>query len=355
MPIDPSEAAQAVAAKLSAVEQAAQQRTASTATAQLQRTNTARYVRPCSAAFDDVVASLTEGDDRIRLGLFDIDVCTRGFGPKELILVTGFAHSAKTQLALTLIVNNLGKRIVFFSMDDPAEMVLLKLACMLRGESAEDVERRLRAGDAQLERELRSIATDQLRNLLVVDASLSLHGITEGVAEATAYWGGLAPECVILDFLGSMQGVANTDSDNGIKAKVAALKAWVKDKVYPTIVLHQNTRGRGAPGEPITMLSGAYGGEQEATMVLGVRRQRDWEDLSDHERRRHAHLVTLHVAKNKRPPGRVTSHKGVDLFIEPLTGLIRPIREDDVLDPHGVVSSASQAVRHADYLEREAA
>lgn len=312
-----------------------------------------RYVESCETAYDDLADALSGDDHRVRLGLGQIDILTRGFGPKELILLLGFAHAGKTQLVNTTILNNLDRRILFFSMDDPREMILLKLACMSRGESAEVVERRLRDGDDTLKRELRSFATTQLENLLIVDQSLGLAAMSAAVDEATVYWGA-APELVILDFLGSMRGNGQSDDeDGGIKAKIDSLKAWVKDKPFPTICLHQNTRGRGAPGEPITMLSGAYGGEQEATMVLGIRRKRDWRDLDEWQRREHDKTVTVHLVKNKRPPGRKTPDSGLDFYMDPDTGLIRTLRDSDLIREQMTITTPEQAVRAVEELRAD--
>jgi replicative DNA helicase len=292
-----------------------------------QRSESFRYVKPFSDAYDGVVHSIRAADGRFTLGLAEIDTLTRGFGPKELVMILGFSHAGKTQLVNTAILNNRDKRILFLSMDDPTEMILVKLACMDMGVSADRLERQIRQGDESALRALRVAATDSFRNLVVVDESLSLSGVQSAVEEVTSYWGA-PPDACIIDYLGSMQSEVNDDYD-GVKSKAAALKRWEKEQPFPTIVLHQNTRGRGAPGEPITMLSGAYGGEQEATVLMGIRRKRDWTDLEQWERDQHANSVTLHVVKNKRPPSKVTPYEGVDFYMNPDTGLIRRMHDDD--------------------------
>ena len=122
---------------------------------------------------------------------------------------------------------------------------------------------------------------------------------------------------------------ADNDEPEGVKARATALKRWQKDQPFPTIVLHQNTRGRGAPGEPITMMSGAYGGEDTATVLLGVRRKRDWAELEQWERETHKNTITIHVVKNKRPPAKITPTDGIDFYMDPHTGLIRRMNDDD--------------------------
>jgi hypothetical protein len=142
------------------------------------------------------------------------------------------------------------------------------------------------------------------------------------------------------------------DASANVKAKSQSLKRWVKDQCAPVIAVHQATRSKGAPGEPITMLSMAYGGEQEATMVIGVRRKRDDQKLDSWERQCEQDTITLHLAKNKRPPARVTAPDGLDMYMDPNTGLIRPLREGDrqgqtSITTSEVGNSAADALRIA--------
>lgn len=311
-----------------------------------------RYVKPFHSTYDSIVGALENPEARIMVGLPAIDVLTRGFGPKELIMVSGFAHSGKTQLINTMITHNLDKRILFFSMDDPAEMILLKLACMTTGFNADILERRIRQGDEEAKVALKTAAIDTFQNLIVVDESLGLSAMTSAVTEATAYWGA-PPDCIVIDYLELMQGNAfSDDASANVKSKSQALKRWVKDQDCPVIVVHQATRSKGAPGQAITMMSMAYGGEQEATMVIGVRRKRDDQSLDSWDRQCEQDTVTLHLAKNKRPPARVTPAEGVDFFMDPETGLIRTIKDSDrrgqqPLDTNIVANTAADALRIA--------
>ena len=311
-----------------------------------------KYVRPFHSTYNSILEALENPDSRIMLGLPAIDVLTRGFGPKELIMVSGFAHSGKTQLINTMINQNLDKRILFFSMDDPAEMILLKLCCMSSGFNAEILESRIRGGNEEAKVVLKTAAVDTFQNLIVVDESLGLGAMTQAVKEATEYWGA-PPECIIVDYLELMQGNSfSDDASANVKAKSQSLKRWVKDQACPVVVCHQATRSKGAPGEPITMLSMAYGGEQEATMVIGVRRKRDDQKLDSWERQCEQDTITLHLAKNKRPPARVTAPDGLDFAMDPNTGLIRPLREGDrqgqtAITTSEVGNSAADALRIA--------
>lgn len=283
-----------------------------------------RFIRPLAESADGALEALENSDERFRLGLPEIDVLTRGFGAKELVMFTGFSHAGKTQLVNTAILNNAHKRVLFFSMDDPAEMIVLKLACMEAGIGAEDLERRVRAGDEEAKLILRQAASRKFQNLFVVDECLSIAQMDEAIDEAVKLWGD-SPDCVIIDYLGSIVGSSSEDAAEDVRAKAKALKRWVKRNSFPTIVLHQQSRGRGGPGKPVTITSGTMGGEEVATILIGVRRKRDDEDLDEHERRAHANTITLHVVKNKRPPARITPPKGHDFRIDPTTGVIKSL------------------------------
>jgi hypothetical protein len=89
-------------------------------------------------------------------------------------------------------------------------------------------------------------------------------------------------------------------------------------------VIHQNTRGGGGPGEPVTMTSGRQGGEDAATTIIGARRKRDWRDMEDHERNAHQNTISISIVKNKR-----TSWVGeFDFYMNPLNGMILPRNMD---------------------------
>lgn len=323
---------------------AAEDRVEAVAVEQRDRAAIYKYVRPLSDSYVNVLDAIENTERRFMLGLHDIDIRTRGFGPKELVLVTGFSHAGKTQLVNTTILNNKDRRILFFSMDDPAEMILIKLVCMHEGVDAESLERSIAAGDERSKLILKQAATQVFDKLVIVDESLGLAAMDRAIREATEYWGGFGPEIVIIDYLGSMQSDGADDGDGGIKRKAQALKQWVKDKDFPTMVLHQNTRSNGGPGKPVTLTSGGFGGEAEATFVLGVRRKRDDLDLDEFLRQREENTVTLHLVKNKRPPGKKTGPDGIDFYMNPDTGLIRQLRDSDRPAPTQGLTSAKDAL-----------
>lgn len=285
-----------------------------------------RFIKSLSDIGESLVDALRV-EDGITLGLTAIDVLTRGFRPQDLIIITGFAHSGKTQMVNTMLLENPDKRVLFFSLDDPSEMILAKLVAMHSGVGSERIEQRVRAGDKHTVEMIMDVAKSTFPNLFVVDEVIGIPSMLAAVEEATKIWGA-APHAVVIDYVEMMPGGgANEDHGANVKQKINALKGWAKQAPYPVIALHQGTRSNAKPGEPITLLSLGFSGEQQATVVMGVRRKKDDADAEEYERRQHEHTITVHVVKNKRPGGRCTRYDGVDYKMDPLTGVIGEIRD----------------------------
>lgn len=275
-----------------------------------------RYVKPLSDAADSLITYLQNVDGRFLLGLREIDLMTRGFGPGELVYLLGYTHSGKTQVALTGVLHNRDKRILLFTADEPAELVLTKLLCMTTRSNAERMEERVKAGDQTATDKIRRLAREDLKNLIVVDQWMSRGQMSDAVKEAEDWWG--APvDAVFMDYLELFARAEGLD----VEAASQQLKGWAMAHAFPTICIHQGSRGHSGGGQELKMNSGKYGGEQEAIIQIGVRRQRDNEDLDDFERQRHENTVSVSILKNKRPP----SKRGeCDYYLCPESGLILP-------------------------------
>lgn len=276
-----------------------------------------RYVRPFGASADALVDYLQNPEGRFMLGLREIDVMTRGFGRGELCYVTGFAHSGKTQLFLTGLVNNRHRPIVLFTLDEPSELVLAKLVSLVKGWNFEWVEERVKANDRDVIRELKDVAATDFANLIVVDESLSLAQMSDAMKEAEDYLGRKV-DAVGIDYLDLLRDGEDTEG------KSQAVKRWTKDHDVATICVHQGGKGESSKGQPITLATMRFGGHAEAIFVLGVRRKRDDESLDGYERAQHKDTVSISVVKNKRPPSKKGEH---DFLLDPDSGIIRPIPE----------------------------
>jgi len=281
-----------------------------------------RYVNPFSDAGERLMEWLVNDDNRFMLGLPQVDAMVRGIGRGELCYVIGRPHSGKTQVVLAAIKNNPDKRVVFFTPDENDVLLLTKLIAMTRGINIIDLERKLKARDEAAMRMVREVASETYRNLVVVDRPLTFQQMTDAMKEAREMLGGEI-DMVAGDFLELFPGSGDYE---GVVQLSQGFKAWLKHENVAGMILHQNSRSGGDRGKAAGMDGMRYGGESEAIYVLEVYRKRDQFDvtkateLDEYERVRD--LVTVNVAKNKRPPSQVGE---CDFRMDPSTGNIMPL------------------------------
>jgi len=292
-----------------------------------------RFIRPLTAAATELIDYLQNPEGRFLLGLKEIDMMTRGFGAGELVYMLGHAHSGKTQIVLNAINNNRNKRVLYFTPDEPAALVLTKLVALSSGVDAETLERKVKEKDERTVTLVQETASRTFKNLFVVDSGLTIDEMTIAYQEATAAWGGQEPDLIVVDFL----ELIPSEDDEGVYRKSQDLKRFAKKAACPVICLHQASRGSGGRGKPMGMFSGRYGGETDAIFVLGVYRRRDDADLDQFDRDKASDLISVQVIKNKRPPSQTGEH---EYFMESKTGLVREIRDGDF----GTYRTASAAV-----------
>lgn len=279
-----------------------------------------------SGAVDGLVEALQNPDGRFMWGIRDIDMLMRGVGPGELCLLTGMAHSGKTQLLMQAICNQPRGRFILFTLDEVTELVLLKLAAVMRGLDPEQVEKRVAEGDTEMIATLRDVASNDFPNLVVIDDSVDYDDMRRALMECEEFWGGPA-HGVFMDYVELIGG--NGDHD-GVVWKLQEAKRFAKDTKRPCVFIHQGKRGDGSRGQAHGMSGMRYGGENEATFVVEVFRRSQDEKMDAFEREAHENTVTINVCKNKRPP----SKTGImDLFMHPFSGAIRPLSEGEGVHP----------------------
>jgi replicative DNA helicase len=280
---------------------------------------------------DDLVGFIRNPAERWYLGFPEIDLATRGIGKGEVLLVVGRSHTGKSQVLLNGIVTNLindpSAHVVIFAMDEPRELVVMKLFCLLQGKSSTEVEEAIKAGDKKTLTELKEAASNELSRVAVVDDSISLEAMTEVMDEARQWWG-CDPSFCMMDYLELLPG---GDADaTGVTSKAQAVKRWAKTQRVPIGLVHQAGRGAGQPGRAAGIHAGRYGGEQEAIFVVEVYRKRDRPDLSDWEKTYHANSVNLNLCKNKRTARLLDQI----YYLDPECGHVHPYWEE-LVPGHG--------------------
>ena len=277
-----------------------------------------QYFTPLVHAADEFVHWAQNPSERVYLGFDEIDRQMRGIAPSEMCLINGYSHSGKTLFLLQILNANRDKPVVYFCPDEPRQLTLIKLACIRHGINAQILEQNVAEGDSDAIALLRQTAIEDFPNLAVFDQTVSVADMERSLGEVREMWG--QPSLLVFDYLELLQG-----GGEDVPSKANTLKAFGKRHNVPLLVLHQSSRSSGADGRKQTISSGAYGGEQQATHVIGVRRKRfeiesqirDIEERLDkssnterllerldslrYELRIHGNTLTVNLVKCKRP------------------------------------------------------
>lgn len=312
----------------------------------LSETRSPGYYKPLEEAADEFVRWAQSPHERIYTGFTDLDREMRGIAPGEMAMLIGYSHSGKTLTMLEMLKANRNKNVIYFVPDEPRPLVLIKLACVLHGINANDLERLVAQDDSQAIELLKQTANDYFPTLAVLDQPMALSDMEKAMAEVSDVWG-QKPDLVVFDYLELLQG-----GGEDVPSKANTLKAWGRRHDVPLLVLHQTSRSSGADGKRLTISSGSFGGEQQATHIIGVRRKRfeieaqirDLEAKLDrstaserameqldslrYEARIHCHTLTLNLVKNKRPAGNLIDD--IDFEIESGTGRLTRLRDGEL-------------------------
>jgi len=298
-----------------------------------------RMYTPLSEAADSFVRWAQSPQERVHLGISRIDKELRGIAPGEIAMMLGFAHGGKTLLLLHALRNNRDKHIAMFIPDEPRQLVLTKLTCMHHGIDARELEARVAADDQEAIDLLRRTAEEDFPNLAVFDQPLTSSDMERAYGEVCDVWGQV-PELVVVDYLDLVE------AGETVPDKATFLKGFGRRHDVPILVLHQTSRHAGADGAKLTMSSGSFGGEQQATSIIGVRRKKyqiahemheliekldrshseraqDRLELLRHEAKVHEHTVTVSLLKNKRPAGQLVDD--IDFELDTATGRLREL------------------------------
>ena len=298
-----------------------------------------RMYTPLSEAADSFVRWAQSPQERVHLGISRIDKELRGIAPGEIAMMLGFAHGGKTLLLLHALRNNRDKHIAMFIPDEPRQLVLTKLTCMHHGIDARELEARVASDDQEAIDLLRRTAEEDFPNLAVFDQPLTSSDMERAYGEVCDVWGQV-PELVVVDYLDLVE------AGETVPDKATFLKGFGRRHDVPILVLHQTSRHAGADGAKLTMSSGSFGGEQQATSIIGVRRKKyqiahemyeliekldrshseraqDRLEFLRHEQKVHEHTVTVSLLKNKRPAGQLVDD--IDFELDPATGRLREL------------------------------
>lgn len=307
-----------------------------------------RHYVPLTEAAHSYVRWAQSPEDRVYLGIEPIDNEMRGIAPGEMGMMLGYSHGGKTLVLLHALRNNRDKRIALFIPDEPKTLVLTKLTCMHHGIDARILESRVAQDDKQAIDLLRQTAEEDFPNLAVFDQPLLPADMERAYSEVCDVWQA-KPDLVVVDYLELVE------AGEQVPEKAGFLKGFGRRHDVPLLVLHQTSRTSGADGKKLTMSSGAYGGEQQATSIIGVRRKK-YEIASEinelrerldrnhsekaqerletlqYEQKVHEYTITLSLLKNKRPGGMLVDD--VDFELDVNTGRLWELKDGELPDQY---------------------
>lgn len=223
--------------------------------------------RPLADAIPDYVHWAQHPDERIYFGFNDLDTQVRGVAPSEMCLINGFSHSGKTLFLLQILVANRDKVVIYFCPDEPRTLTLIKLACLVHKVKGRELEEGIANNEPGAIKMLEQTAREWFPNLAVFDQFMNLSDMEKSLIEVDKYLG--QPRLMVFDYLELL-----SSGDETVPAKANTIKAFGKRHNIPLIVLHQSSRTSGADGKKQTISSGAFGGEQQASHIVGVRRKK---------------------------------------------------------------------------------
>lgn len=272
------------------------------------------YVRPLLKVAESYVDFIQNPQGRIMFGVHDLDLMMRGIGRGELAFIFGQLHQGKTQLLLNIIAHNHDKRILYFTPDEMAEEVFIKLTAIRQRIDIEEFEKQIKRGEEDAVELLRHSATRDFPNLAIVDEGMGFKKLNEVRLQQEEVWGKPC-ELVAIDYLGVIPGY----QDEGQAAK--AVKGFAKNERQRVICLQQGHKDQSKRGKFQGVHGMLYGGQNEATFIVEVVRPGDDMYKSDNERSALSEVLSWRLWKNKRPPCKKGAGK---LYLHPKFGATEP-------------------------------
>lgn len=278
---------------------------------EIERHGAFKYYRPLENAANEFISWAENPQNRIYTGVRVFDEAMRGTAPGELTVIQGFTHSGKTLFATEILINNPHVPFTLYTPDETRPLVLTKLTTAVNGVSARELEQRIQKDDEEA-RQLLIKTARAYSKLAIFDESVTLIEMSRMYDEVTDAMGE-PPKAFMFDYAKLLKGYDDVD------AAITALKSWGKDHNLPGFVLHQASRTSGSHGRKMEIDSGAYGGEQQATHVIGVRRKK------------YQHIAAINALEEKL--ANTTNHNQEALYeakIREIRDILLPMDEDTI-------------------------
>ena len=231
---------------------------------------------------DDTMAYIEEMRERgdailvgVDTGYAELNKMTTGFGKGDLVIVAARPAMGKTSFALNMVQNLLekGKGVAFFSLEMPAEQLMLRLLSVQTSIQLQ----RLRVGDMNPEEYKRlNDAVDKMRHskLFVDDhGSVNINQLRSKLRKLKSRHPEI--ELAVIDYLQIMNGTGGKDRHLEVSEISRGLKMLARELEIPIVALSQLNRGLESRSDKRPMLSDIRESgsiEQDADIILFVYR-----------------------------------------------------------------------------------
>ncbi|MCX6072980.1 MAG: replicative DNA helicase [Campylobacterales bacterium] len=231
---------------------------------------------------DDTMAYIEEMRERgdailvgVDTGYAELNKMTTGFGKGDLVIVAARPAMGKTSFALNMVQNLIekGKGVAFFSLEMPAEQLMLRLLSVQTSIQLQ----RLRVGDMNPEEYKRlNDAVDKMRHskLFVDDhGSVNIHQLRSKLRKLKSRHPEI--ELAVIDYLQIMNGTGGKDRHLEVSEISRGLKMLARELEIPIVALSQLNRSLESRSDKRPMLSDIRESgsiEQDADIILFVYR-----------------------------------------------------------------------------------
>jgi len=230
--------------------------------------DTMEYIKEMKARGNSVLVG-------VDTGFSELNKMTTGFGKGDLVIIAARPAMGKTSFILNT-VNNLiiqGKGVAFFSLEMPAEQLMLRLLSIQTSIPLQ----KLRVGDMNDEQwSSLNGAIDQMNNAkLFVDdqGSININQLRSKLRKLKNQHPEI--EIAVIDYLQIMQGIGNQDRHLQVSDISRGLKMLARELNMPIVALSQLNRGLESRNDKRPMLSDIRESgsiEQDADIILFVYR-----------------------------------------------------------------------------------
>jgi replicative DNA helicase len=230
--------------------------------------DTMRYIEEMKARGNSVLVG-------VDTGFAELNKMTTGFGKGDLVIIAARPAMGKTSFALNMVQNLIkkGKGVAFFSLEMPAEQLMLRLLSI---ETSIPLQK-LRVGDMNDEEWNRlGVAVDRMQSskLFVDDqGSVNINQLRSRLRKLKSQHPDI--EMAVIDYLQIMSGTGTRDRHLEVSEMSRGLKMLARELEMPIVALSQLNRGLESRNDKRPMLSDIRESgsiEQDADIILFVYR-----------------------------------------------------------------------------------